>query len=621
MFILDESSPVAEQPTRCYVTLKWHQLTMIRAMLNAESAAEIVYQANLSGMNEDTCTIVKPCNVGILADKVGAGKTLTLLGLICSKLIPEQKPIPYQEGIIIDPKPPVKANLIIVPHNIFNQWAGFLDKTNLKVLRLPNKDSLDCFFDVDYVYELRKRNYNSKHLKTLKAKAEALEYFREQNITVPAKAFIYRENYVNSERSAAIFNDYDVILLSNTIYRSFNRVSRETKWARVICDEAEKFKGGFYEYASFYWLVTATPSWDVAKLAHCNLSSKYITYRNDDDFVDKQMTVADPKVFVINTGMDAASKIVSDLVSPDILKMINAGNIKGAAIQLNCGIDTKDNILKAFTNSLRRQVTLITNELEFLEKQSQLGIDCAAKIKRMTAELEIVNGKINDVKQRLASIDSEICFICADEYDNPTITKCCKHVFCFVCLTTAISKTNKCPYCSREPKFRLISDTTVKPKQVDENQFISLEKGKAFVALMNKMYETNPKARILIFSEQMDHCYDICKTNDIKYKYAKFKGSRVYLNNALKKYEAGEINLLLIDPQNYGSGSNIQFTDYVVLMHRLSKASEIQGIGRAQRYGRTSTLKIIYMINERESKIIPYPNPTYIETIDEVAKI
>lgn len=625
MIILNEDSPVAEQPKDMTIPLRWHQLSMIYAMLSAETIGEVEYKIPRNNFCENEPIVVQKCNVGILADKVGAGKTLTVLGLICSQRIPAQNPIPVPHGFatITNPRPPAKTNLIIVPHNIFTQWVSFTKKTTLKVLGLGNRESLDCFFDVKYMYQQPQWNSRAVKCKAKIHQQYARQYLEDQGIKIPdgTKNF-WREDTLNEEVTDFIINDHDVIIVSAAIYRQFAFISRGIKWARVFFDEAATVGNNFREYASFYWLITATPRYGICNLAHINIDPHCITYKNSDSFVDSQMVVPVPQAFVIRTDLDPASKVVTDLVPKDVLDMINAGNVEGAATRLNCGLATTDNLIQAFTKSLERNILMATDNINMLKQhQAMDGRSRAAEIKRLETVCAENESKINDIKERLSSIDSELCFICACEFENPVFTECCKHVFCFVCFTTSISGTRGCPYCRQTPKYNLISNKEpTKKEEVPINEYEAMDKNKAFATLMDQLHAKDPKAKILVFSSQIEHSYKVCQDQKIKYKYAKFKGSKIYLNNTLEKYSRGEINILLLDPVHYGSGMNIQMSDYVVLLHRLSESEEIQGIGRAQRCGRDKPLKIVYMINEIEKPEVKYP-AIQIKSIADTAKI
>lgn len=44
------------------------------------------------------------------------------------------------------------------------------------------------------------------------------------------------------------------------------------------------------------------------------------------------------------------------------------------------------------------------------------------------------------------NIDNEICSICMDIVNNPTLTSC-GHLFCYECLKLCLDKKKKCPLC------------------------------------------------------------------------------------------------------------------------------------------------------------------------------
>jgi SNF2 family DNA or RNA helicase len=57
---------------------------------------------------------------------------------------------------------------------------------------------------------------------------------------------------------------------------------------------------------------------------------------------------------------------------------------------------------------------------------------------------------------------------------------------------------------------------------------------------------------------------------------------------------------VLLNAKYFGAGLNLQFTDEIIIYHRMSKDLETQVIGRAQRLGRTESLKINYLCYDNE---------------------
>ena len=137
------------------VPLKDHQNTIIKTMLDLENTGEINFELeskiirNEIILKEDVVrnesyynlyfnerenniefTNIKyniNMNYGILADKVGAGKTFEIIGLLCHTLVPKQHSRILSSGHYTsikfdDTNMCIKTNFIIVPHNLILQW-------------------------------------------------------------------------------------------------------------------------------------------------------------------------------------------------------------------------------------------------------------------------------------------------------------------------------------------------------------------------------------------------------------------------------------------------------------------------------------------------------------------
>jgi SNF2 family DNA or RNA helicase len=167
---LDENSATVKHPKGLKIKLKPHQLTVIAAMRELEKQGTILIDKpdvasglyntvkfKLNDVTEFTgSTFVVETNSAILADKVGAGKTYMIIGLILNTPVPnihdrfivgtdhfsiKMMSVKESEGV----------NLIVVPHNLANQWGDFVDKSNLDYLKLNAITDFDVFFDIDYV--------------------------------------------------------------------------------------------------------------------------------------------------------------------------------------------------------------------------------------------------------------------------------------------------------------------------------------------------------------------------------------------------------------------------------------------------------------------------------------
>ena len=140
---IKQDGPIIETPENMSINLKLHQKRMIFEMLNKEKIEHRV-SSRINGF--------------ILADKVGSGKSIVVLGLISkSKLvnIVQSNKLIYKTpkysnflGFRINANPEFKTNLIVIPHGIYNQWLDYIVKyTNLS------------YYGISYCADLKKIPY------------------------------------------------------------------------------------------------------------------------------------------------------------------------------------------------------------------------------------------------------------------------------------------------------------------------------------------------------------------------------------------------------------------------------------------------------------------------------
>jgi hypothetical protein len=166
---LDETSEAIKQPKDIKIKLRPHQLTSIKAMSDLEDYGLIKIDDDLSMQKLNTSlkpilddkskihlrntTCVLQTNSAILADKVGAGKTLSAIGLIAQKRVPlsHDKFIFGSNHFSIKAKATdtvIPVNLIIVPHSLVIQWRSTLKLTTLKHYQLSKTKDFDLFYDI-----------------------------------------------------------------------------------------------------------------------------------------------------------------------------------------------------------------------------------------------------------------------------------------------------------------------------------------------------------------------------------------------------------------------------------------------------------------------------------------
>ncbi|EPS29387.1 hypothetical protein PDE_04336 [Penicillium oxalicum 114-2] len=141
------------QPPNFLLTLRQDQLRSLRWMVGQESSKimpfieEETEEASLPLMSwraEVKVTMPRLVRGGVLCDEVGYGKTAIILGLIDVRYELDAARIqhePEEPGLI-----PTRATILVVPYNVFKQWADEISKflgDKYKVLRLGTQKALN----------------------------------------------------------------------------------------------------------------------------------------------------------------------------------------------------------------------------------------------------------------------------------------------------------------------------------------------------------------------------------------------------------------------------------------------------------------------------------------------
>lgn len=666
---LDETSRMVKQPAGLKIKLKPHQLTSIAAMRELETNSSIVIDQpqigsefynvvryrvpDLSELTGSTFTL--ETNSAILADKVGAGKTFMVVGLILEKTVPQarEKVIQGSDNYtikMISNKEAVKTNLIVVPHNLSNQWADFISKSKLKCLKLNSENDFDVFFDEEYVDKYEYDIDPTKYVIMKKTRLRSIPGVKVKKTSgsksakkVNPNSSVYRKMTFNKDKLNKILAETDVIILNVKRYSFFVGVFRNIRWARVIIDEMDSvmIPMTFNEYGNFNWFLTATPTgifYNSARryvnkiFGHQPQILKYFTVKNKDEYVDKSMILPSPHVFIIETMLQRLFAAVKELVPVEVMNLINAGNVKEAINKLNDDVDTHENIVNVLTNQIKKELHNLEAELKYNEQLIPADADAhEKKIKRIKADISSCKDRLQLVHDRLDSIKDEDCFICASKFEMPTVMTCCKSVFCFKCLMDSMKiADNKCPYCRKivgKHDYKIIVDKkdrkTKSPTKKFVEKYSKKDKPDVLYDLLHYISTNTEKPRILIFSDYSETFVKIQQhITKAGLQYQHISGTPGHIANVIDEFNKGVTNVLMLDSQHYGSGLNLQSADYLILYHRMKPELETQVIGRAQRYGRKERLRIIYLINDQESKITPMSkNPLMIRSADELWNI
>lgn len=603
--------PKIIQDNKIKIKFKEHQRTAIRAMIDFEETGIVKFtkKAIISNYNiydkdyydryyfyrnhtdildelKDTKIEIES-NYGILADKVGAGKTFMVMGLITYKQVPRERDRILSSSIYTVTRISVcqetlNTNLIIVPHNLTHQWKTTFNYSKIKTLSIMKRSDVDILLF-------------------------------EKNIFIdnpPVSDADYTE--INC------IEYYDAIIVSATMLDFVVAKFKTTKWARIIIDEIVSIKlPSTMEFnCNFIWFLTATPT-GIQYIRRTYIRQlvtgvsniiNNIIIKNNDSYVDDSMNLPNINQIIVRCLTPKEINIIKEYVDVDIINMLNAGNFQDAILKLNCNVETSDNILDVITKKIKKELYNKKTELEYQEKvipDDEKAHD--EKLKRIKSKIESLETQCKTIEDRIKSLKEESCPVCFDDYNTPMLTPCCNNLFCLKCITLC----TKCPMCRASLNLKeciLIDDNkdANKSDKLDKKDKSSLC---SKVDNLIKIIKKNPTGKFLVFSNY-DKTFENLNNllNENKISFNRLVGSNIVINSILRKFESGEIKVLMLNALHYGSGLNLQLATDIIIYHELDQELETQVIGRAQRLGRTQPLNVYYLLNDNEK--VNCKNPT-----------
>jgi hypothetical protein len=527
--------------------------------------------------------------IGILSNTVGSGKTFCSLNLICNK----EEVVPYEkrkwiyfneslydntdlpkdivnligeyteerENIFVD-NPEyeenknimhTKCNLIIVPHNIVNQW------------------------EID-IKNIQKENFKYMIIKTVK---DTRKFFK----------------------SCPTLDDYDVILINNNQKKNFCSYFEDNiVWNRILLDEPDKLKRQIMDnmYCNFLWLITATPtSMDFYNIFAHSYDLGYI----DDKYIRNGITCSEKYI-----------RTFFKLEKP----LLNQQTLAVGKFEL---------FMACFNKRF-----VINNQCIFYTLLAKI-IRCAnfdRTFKRKTFNLmpgptlgEVNYWNLYDRFENLKNMDMKIntllnslCFFVEDEYANYRFVNMNRYEkndigFVLVIIRTVLKYYY--PLINQDTEIYEDKLSTLEEFFIYKNERkFEVDFRLNFFTMKNQIIEADKKTKIekvldivenninnngerLLFFSNNNRIF-----NDKDIKNRELKGNATTINRIMRDFESGKIKILMLNSQHYGAGINLQMADRLIILDNVHENDYKQVVGRAQRIGRKTRLKIDYYTDEYE---------------------
>lgn len=614
---LTEVSEVAEQPASILTSLRPHQLTLLAA------ARALEKRSSLSEFCHEKPMLVT--KYGILADRVGSGKSLVALSLV-------NDPPPEQTRVIV------------------RQGNHYGDAVTLSLNQMPAvTDSVDALKDL-----------SGSNIDLIKS-PDGHAYVRTALCIVPHNVCPQWESYIKEqtnlktvivkrtkdcERPAWDLFSADLVLISSTMlkklismYPNFSSIV----WSRLFVDEADSIQCTVRHgeiQARFTWFISASwvnmlfpggiHSYSVnnlpddlkARLGNGNvygIQSRYgfiyntlsdtryaeftrLLVRNSEAWIDvslKRPVIAHDTILC---KTPANLNILNGFISPAAMEALHAGDTAGALEALGLKTATKETLVDRVTASLRGDLLQAERLLDFKKTMDY----STPAIKEQA--LEKAQQKVTRLRDQLASLESrikgatqDICPICVDVPRTPTLTPCCRQCFCLSCLCECMTAKPACPLC-RAPISSVLDLLVVGDGIQSESTVDSLPTKGA--ALLDLLQSSNENQRFLVFSAHeasFKGLRELLSARGIRCELLSGSGARV--ERLRKQFEEGTIRVLCMNARHVGAGINLEAATHVVLYHRMNTELEKQVIGRAVRFEREKELRIVHLVHDGENAI------------------
>lgn len=616
LFSIRSGAPTVETPEAIKVPLRTHQKAVLYEMEQRE--IQVTSGLDMSGARLFS-------QFAILGDSVGVGKSLMILGHIARlKAFSTLQTIPLldrnstsklyslQDTLLGKGMKEIGC-LIVVPHTLFRQWQTYLkEQTTLKGLGLQTQRQL------------------------------------------------------KNESIGKDLEEADVVLVSNTLYGPLQEIVREKKylWKRVFYDEADTLhipSTKLEPETRFTWFVSA--SWSNLLFPNQSLyitqtlltelitqprygiqpelkqilqntlqSSSHATYaylrhyivsgsffreyfytnnpnrgrlvlRCSEDFVKESITLPPISIRNLLCRPSVLQRVVQDAIPSSVRTLLHAGDIQGALGELGVKAEEPVSLVTAVTENRLKELDRLKKTYDF-----KASLDYAtpqakeAALKALKDKMTSLENQISQLKQRIENYKEEICPICFDEPQRPTLTPCCSRIFCAGCILTSLTRQSSCPLCRAAITASGLRSLAIEP--VAKNELIDPEEGPQPLKKTEQLLELlkqKSSGRFLVFSRfdnpflQISH--DI---ESLNLTVKQVKGNKDVIAATLKSFAAGKTNVLLLNSMEAGAGMNITAATDVILLHAMTHEEEKQILGRAYRMGRTEPLTVTRLLHPDE---------------------
>jgi SNF2 family DNA or RNA helicase len=608
-----------------------HQSVLLQAMIDKEDSLRKGIQL---GDHERFWS-----QYAFLSDSVGSGKTLVVLAYIAYLRNKELYSIPHIHYASTSLLHSVhtynnynkKGKLIVVPHTLYRQWEDAIRiDTTLNVLLCKN------------ISVFKKENLDEQIIKADAVLVSNTLYQQLQDYVISKKIgwshiFVDEADSIHFPATRTSFDKngdfiwlitatWATFLINSLPYFFINRhivsgnpetpsVLMRTLLAPYLDKDFLQIVNGQFQDIGYQQIHSKN---FFAKFITDHPQRHNLIIRCRDDFRKISMQLPSIITEIIRCRPSIAQRIVNDFLKPNIQMLLHVGDITGALSALGVEKQSESDLITAITDNQQKELLRLKATYDF--KQTVEYATPHAKevaLQHLQTKISSLEEQIKSFKERLTEA---VCPICYDETASKSetiIVPCCKQIYCGECILKTLSSQGQCAMCRQQltagDLHRLGQAGQAAVLQTGQPAGQQLSKQETLL----KILEDNPTGKILVFSHYENPFYNIQQELQQKnITVSIVQGNKDVINSTLDKFRTGTIRVLLMSNHALYAGLNLQEASHIIFYHgRMSSGEETQIIGRAQRIGRKTNLKVIKLLhpNEEHGDVILPPITPVIE--------
>lgn len=543
-----EAKDVTQSPS-IKTRLLPHQLALVEGMYKYRDKMTHGFIHNSQAING---------KIGIIGDKAGTGKTLSILSYmakysdsfpkITCELTSNSSRYFYSHDIY-EIKDTSYSNLVVVPHSLFNQWKTEITKhTTLKYVSIETKRLLKTI-DLSQLI-----TSSSFVLTTHKCYKHVQQYAQENNIKW--------NNVFIDEASSIYINSTDPPLRFQFLWFVTNN------WLPLIFKTPSFIKNTLYCLKDRITLHQELESW----LLDHN-TSHYDGFLTSSVFFKdclplyhelRGLTVLRTSINLINSSIN--------LVAPDTSVLLCRPNITfHSLMSYYLARNLEPNIVSEKIPNLFQALGIEFRKLdEFINLQPM-------------SKHSLIRRKVEDNE----------CVICLERTEYPTIVNCCYNLYCAKCILKNTLISQKCATCR---DILEVNNMCCLKSLIDNEIMMARNKAETCVDIIR----ANPQGKFIIHSSFENIYYQLFEQIDsLGYKAERLENNLFSMLKTIKNFTEGTTNILFVSNVESIRGLSLSSTSHLIFYHELP-VSELKQvlIHSAQRIGRHLPLKIIQLNSE-----------------------